>query len=469
MKILYLHDSGFTPGFQGQLEQYSKKAQIDMGLYSFANLTQGMVVQSSETKRIANPETRAKFFSMLTQAIDSLKPRSIVINDWVALEYITGKYRSLDLTRSGIYFVNGVPAIVVDSFRTAMGTAKLKAVPHAGWVLLQDLKKLKRWTYGNQRQEPVFNFDLVVGKEQLAALQHECQHSLLIAVDIETTGRGRGCLISCLGLAILTKDGRVISRTVPFIWPTFGDGIQWRCPPDYDKAINTLRTILANPVAKVLQNGTYDAHHLLRYKLPITNYFFDTANAFHSLWPEAPKRIDFISSIGCDRYRFWKDENKADEKDDAQADSLPTSESGWASYLRYCALDCHYTLGSAMYLLQILGNVPWAMENYRQSFRQSVGPGLAMSLRGVRVNEQLQTAFELQNMESSEQAKRDMVAMTRGLDFNPASPAQVANLIYNICKATPLPKRGKQAKGANRDTLSRSKSPAMIGKTVCSL
>ncbi len=443
MKILYLHDAGFTPGLQGQLKEYSKKAQVDWAQYQFAHLTAGMAVSTSETKQAADSTRANEFFAKLAQACSSVSPSIIVVNDWIALEYISTKYRSLDLTRGGIYFFNNIPALVIDSFRTATGTAKLKALPHAGWVLLQDLKKMKRWSNGTQRTEPVFNYLAVDSAERLQQFHDESKSSILAAVDIETTGRGRSCLITCIGFALLQPDGRVLSRTVPFIQQTPNGNSPWAPITGYDRTVNLVREVLASDTVKVLQNGTYDAHHLLRYKLPIRNYLFDTANAFHALWPEAPKRLDFISSIACDRYRFWKDENKADEKDDTETNSLPTTESGWASYLRYCSLDCHYTLGSAMYLLQILGNVPWAMENYRQSFRQSVGPGLAMSLRGVRVNEDLQLAFEVNNIAQSEQAKRDMAAMTPGMDFNPNSPDQVATLVYDVLRATPLPKRAK--------------------------
>lgn len=459
MKILFLHDAAFTSGIQGQLKEYSKKAQIDWAMYEFAVLTNGMAVQATKTKQIADPARRDEFFAKLMQAIDKVKPQAIVINDWIALEYITTKYRSLDLTRGGIYFVNDIPAVVIDSFRTALGTSKLRAVPHAGWLLLQDLKKLKRWAHGTQRREPVFSYLAVDSEERLHQVHEEANASLLTAVDIETTGRGRSCLISCIGFALLQPDGRVLSRTVPFIQQVDGGDKQWATSFHYRSAIECCRAILASDVVKVLQNGTYDAHHLLRYNLPIANYLFDTANAFHALWPEAPKRLDFISSIACDRYRFWKDENKVDEKDDTQTHSLPSTASGWASYLRYCGLDCHYTLGSAMYLLSILGNVPWAMENFRQSFRQSIGPGLAMSLRGVRVNQDLQLAFEINNIERSEQARRDMALMTPGMEFNPNSPDQVATLVYDILGATPLPKRGKSTP-AKRKPVASSKSTA---------
>lgn len=442
MKILYLHDAGFTPGLQGVLKEYAKKAQLDWQPFEFANLTHGMATQPTKTKLMANPLRRNEFFSRLTQAIASLQPKLIVINDWVALEYITTTYRSLDTTRGGVYFVNGIPAIVLDSFRTTGGGSKIKAVPHLGWLMLQDLKKLKRWFSGTQRREPVFDYETVDTRERFKSFVSAFRSSVCIGMDIETSGRGTGCIITCSGYALLQRDGRILSRTVPFMDPTAPNGAHWTVA-EFHYILTELAALHRLPIPKVMQNGTYDAHHYVRYRMPPSHYLFDTANAFHALWPEAPKRLDFISSIAWDHYRFWKDENKADEKDDNQTDRVPNTTDGWFRYLRYCGLDCHYTLGSAVYLFSILAAVPWAMENFRQSFRQSIGPGLAMSLRGVRVNKEIQTGFEYHNIAEAEKAKRDMAIMTPGLDFNPNSPAQVANLIYDICRAQPLPKRAK--------------------------
>jgi DNA polymerase I-like protein with 3'-5' exonuclease and polymerase domains len=87
------------------------------------------------------------------------------------------------------------------------------------------------------------------------------------------------------------------------------------------------------------------------------------------------------------------------------------------------------------------------MENFRQSFRAILGPGIAMSARGTRLNRKLQTAMAVVNQEDSDAALKALRVMTDNASFNPNSPTQVTALIYDVLGAQPLPaRRGRSAR-----------------------
>lgn len=456
MTILVISEPKLTPGLRSQLESYMRRAGYPMmQVRVVTDLTRGMIKQKTKTKQIANPETKSQFLLNLKTVIAKYNPRVILINDWLTLSYITGKHESLALTRGSTYFINHIPAIVIDSLRTQTGSAKLKAVKHAGWLLLQDLKKAKRWYDGETMPEPAFVLRVCETIADVQALRTAAISGQLIATDIETSGRGQSAVITCVGFTVLSTEGntRATSFVVPFLHPLSKDGRAWD-DETFAKVLEILREVNDCDTPKVLQNGMYDVQYFIRYRMPLRNFFCDTAIMFHSIWPEIPKRLDFIASIASDYYRYWKDEStesKAGEKDDTKTtDRLPTTEEGWYKYLRYNGLDCHNTLVSCLYLLRILSKIDWAMENYRQSLRQTLGPALAMSMRGVKVDKDLAQTFENYNFAKSEAAEQTLHRMVRDKEFNPNSNPQVASLIYDVLKATPLPKRGAKRSNAAR-------------------
>lgn len=450
--ILVLTNGDLSPGLKGQMEKYMRKAKMPMMNVRFIHdLTHKMAIRRTKTIWMADPERKPEFLHNLARLILKYDPKIILINDTVVLEYITGKHKSLDLTRGGVYFVNEIPAIVIDSMRIQgrdgrPGGSKLAMVNHAAWLLLQDLKKAQRWYDGKQKREPRFQYRVASTVSEVAELATDAKNSILIGMDVETTGVGKGALISCSGYSLLQPDGNILSWTVPFLNPFSGNGCYWE-DDAFVSVLNTLRSLHGNSVPKVMQNGSYDTHYYIKYRMPVRNWILDTAVAFHSIWPEIPKRIDFICSVGCDHYRYWKDEGKADAKDDFKTGALPHTKNGWDKYLRYNSFDCHYTLLAAFFALNVLSGTPWAMENYRVSFRQIVGPGNAMSLRGTNVNEALLSAYGQLNDRQSFAALQALHTMVNDNEFNPKSPSQVASLIYDVLGAQPLPRRGK-AKGS---------------------
>ena len=75
--------------------------------------------------------------------------------------------------------------------------------------------------------------------------------------------------------------------------------------------------------------------------------------------------------------------------------------------------------------------------------RQVLGPGLAMSMRGVKVNSQLQNVYFHDNMAESQEQLARLRTMVDDDEFNPRSVPQKQRLIYGTLRAKPLPRKGK--------------------------
>src|SRR6266850_1246274 len=166
-------------------------------------------------------------------------------------------------------------------------------------------------------------------------------NATLIAADIETipfTKKNPNypfvLTINCY--AGLMPDGSIESYCFPFQNqkdPASG------YPTHIESIYHTCRRINASGIPFCGQNFVYDLMWYLRYLMPVANYAYDSMVMFWSKWPELPKRLDFISSILLDDYRYWKAGRKS---------------SDFMVYCDYGMADCEYTLRNCMRLIEMM-------------------------------------------------------------------------------------------------------------------
>lgn len=425
------------PNFAGGMESLLKKNLAQVGLadvhITIVCLTQHCLIKKSKDKYTWNQ----KKYPLFAEKIKKFNPDFIIINDKAALGFITQEYISLAQTRSSIYLYEGVNCLVIDDIK------KTKVMNEGQWILRQDLLKLKRWLQGTQRHQPKFAYTVCETREHLDAAVHMAQDTVAMGVDIETSGNGKRIMITCSGYAMITKAGLLHTYVIPFVNTTEEDGRYWRDSEDEIYAFETLKKIHKTPSYKVMQNGSYDSTHFITYHLPLNNYTIDTLHLFHCIWPEAPKRLDFISSICLDFYRFWKDESSKEEKNDKDDKKIPQTEFGLKLYWRYNALDCYYTLLDSMYLLLVYSTpqMKWAVTNYVKEFRLQMGPCLSASMRGTKWNQKMQAKMFIDLSMEADAADYKLKQMTGNPTFNPKSPKQVQTLVYDILNAEEIPRK----------------------------
>lgn len=125
---------------------------------------------------------------------------------------------------------------------------------------------------------------------------------LKIAADIETTSRH----LACVGIAWSKRD----SICIPIMDGASNGTNYWTAEQELAIVLK-IRELLTHPNVRVVwQNGAYDLQHFVYHHGYMPRIDDDTMLAQHTLFPGEPKSLDFLASIYCEFYQYWKDELK---------------------------------------------------------------------------------------------------------------------------------------------------------------
>lgn len=387
------------------------------------------------------PPTEAEQQRIL-HGIIKTNPAFIIINDKAALYTLVGK-RSLHLCRGSSYRVCIGPRFACDSLVFADVLTTVGGMRWSRWVWESDCRKLLRHITGRTRPQPEFEYEVIRHQDGLARFRSSASTANFLAVDIETWGAGDNSHITCVAVSCF----RAGSRSPTFVLPFHTiDALPILPPAETRKA---LANILASPVPKVMQNGIYDTSHLLRERLVPANWWIDTAVISHSIWQEAPKTLHFLASMALDHVQYWKDETRTAETAASEIEepyAFPRHEADVLQYWRYNALDAYYTASITPYLLAHLRILPWAAENYRKTLRQILKPALLMCMSGCAINDSIRQRIIQNSTTAATEELYKLQQMTACKDFNPKSVPQVQQLVYDILRAQPLPRKGRSTR-----------------------
>lgn len=246
--------------------------------------------------------------------------------------------------------------------------------------------------------------------------------SVLIAEDIETLPEM--VLMNVIGFAGLHADGRI--RT--YVFTLYRDkhpssGLM----PFAKEIIEACQRINASGIPIAFQNGSYDLFWLVRYRMPVANYAYDSMTMAWAAYPELPKRLDFISSIYLDDYVYWKGDRKSDN---------------FLTYLRYNGLDCDRTLHLVIHLISEMIEKPQARMNFWAAHSRVISC-LAMSMRGMVADEKRLAEHGVELEAKAVKAEEELRYLVADPAFNHRSPAQRSHLIYVILGAKPRNAKGR--------------------------
>jgi DNA polymerase I-like protein with 3'-5' exonuclease and polymerase domains/uracil-DNA glycosylase len=243
--------------------------------------------------------------------------------------------------------------------------------------VILDLKRFSAWTAG-EIHEPAYNFILrpsaqgtLALLESLSALVTIWDDKFPLSIDIET----RGHFMACVALAW----SKTHAISIPFMCV---EGNYFS--PEEERLVRAaLRRLLTHPnVLPIFQNGMYDIQYFLRED----GYFptlpmFDTMLAQHALFPGTPKSLDYLASLYCEHYSFWKNERK-------EWDPRVPEEEFWS-----------YNCKDAVYTYEVWEMQRGAVEGAPafETLTDLFPPTLAMTVSGFRMDnarrEQISSAF----------------------------------------------------------------------------
>lgn len=131
-----------------------------------------------------------------------------------------------------------------------------------------------------------------------------------LAVDIET----RGGHIACIGIAWSALDAICIPllRAIALaVWEEQKHKVNYWLDAEETLLTYKLYRLLTHPNCQVIgQNFLYDAQYFWRWLMFIPRVARDTMLTQHTICSSMPKGLDFLASIYCDYYVYWKGESK---------------------------------------------------------------------------------------------------------------------------------------------------------------
>ena len=247
------------------------------------------------------------------------------------------------------------------------------------WVKrsISDWKKVKREVGYKEIQDPGRRHIIDPTQQQI---EEYCQEvykggsGLKMALDIETWGHQ----LNCVGFAYKPFESITIPTmrenkwTIPYV--------KWLCECE---------------AQKILANGSYDWYWLdaegvskdrwlWERGIGLRNYLWDTQAMHHCMDPAESHSLDFVASMYCPHYVFWKDEAK-------EAEEIIKYAKDANSLWTYNGLDCCYTRELVDYLekeLIDLGMLDFYFRHYQAMFE----PLLKTMRHGFRVDVDAQKA-----------------------------------------------------------------------------
>lgn len=220
-------------------------------------------------------------------------------------------------------------------------------------------------------------------------------------------------------------DGQIHSFAFP--WQKTKD-LKNGLAENFEYIIETIRKInsLSN-IRFTLHNGVYDCAWFIFFDMPIANYAYDSMTMFWSRWPDLPKRLDFVSSILLDFYRYWKGNRKSED---------------YEEYMNYAMSDCESTLCNTIVLIRYMLLDSDMRRNFFYAHMRCLS-GLNMSVRGMAVDEVVVDELTVQLVAEAESKLARFRYLIAQPDFNPNSAPQKKRLIYEILGARFRGPKGK--------------------------
>jgi len=383
----------------------------------------------------------------LRKEVKERKPNITIALGGEALRALTGK-KSIDAYRGTLLL--------------GINCSKILPTYHPAYVLRQyhhraivemDLKKAIRHSKSPKLEVPAKNFVTDPSfTTVIDTLQFIKTNKKIIAFDIETLGSH----VRCLGFAWSKENAICVpfasakGRNKPGSSILFlGDSnftSHW-AEQQEQEIINLIGKIFEDPsIRKIAQNFPFDSTILARdFGFKIYGLQMDTLVAFHCLYSELPKSLDFLNSIYTDNPHYSHDHDSSSDL------------SNW----KYNCWDVVATFESFQEITKELEEAD-QLEFY-QNHAQPVMMALTrVANRGINIDLKLRANLVKETELSIEKAKEE-IAKLAGKPLNPASSKQMQEYFYNELKIPPVVNRSTGRKTVDEKAMvklkDRTKNP----------
>ena len=325
-----LHEAGMILG-ECSLSQASTLAPLTIkGKEDFSNLcVHTKSPKISSWKRWHNSWVSPELYDECQRTlglIAQLRPNTIVALGNLALFILCGhestkKWRGSQLRLS----VGEHSCTVIPTYHPRY----LKRDSASRAITVQDLRRAKRVSFTPDDLAPPRTNLVRPTFQQAVSWLKDLQSKVVrgatpISCDIET----KAGHLECIGFA----TDRHSAFCIPLMCKERHDGYWTHMEEVY--LVGLIREILTHPNAMCFgQNFIYDIQYIYRFWFFIPNVWYDTMNAQHTLFPGTPKGLDYLASMYCEYYVYWKDDGKiSDPKIPEDQRWTYNCEDGWRTF-----------------------------------------------------------------------------------------------------------------------------------------
>lgn len=247
------------------------------------------------------------------------------------------------------------------------------------FITVQDFRRAAKEALFPEIRKPKWNFITDPTYEETVRTLHvllnrarDSSEGLILVTDVEI----KRTEILCVGLAWSKLD----AVCIPFYHDA---GHRWT-PEEHVEIVLLLQRLMCHPnVRLVNQNISFDIQYFFWRFNFWPRAYFDTMLGQNILFPSLPKKLDFLASMYCTYYRFWKDDKNAEGQDGKfWKDGVKVH---YPSMWYYNCEDCVYTYEIMEVMEGALKSA--GLESQAQfQMRRLFHPAMKMMLRGVAVN-----------------------------------------------------------------------------------
>ena len=350
--------------------------------------------------------------------IEQLQPNTIVALGSLALFILCGhsstkKWRGSQLRLQG----SSHSCTVIPTYHPRY----LKRDSASRAITVQDLRRAKRVSHTPADLAPVRTSlvrpTFAQAVERIKAIQSRILRGPTpISVDIET----RAGHLACIGFAL----DRESAFCIPLMCVERPEGYWSHMEETY--LVGLMREVLTHPNAMCFgQNFIYDVQYIYRFWFFVPTTWYDTMNAQHTLFPGTPKGLDYLASMYCEYYVYWKDDGK-----------LWDASTGEDQLWTYNCEDCWRTfevMEQQQPLLKQMG-----LQSVWEFQQGKLAPLLLKAMfRGVRCDVSSKAALSHELMDEITQRESWLTAVL-GHPLNIQSPKQMQEFFYDDLKFKPV-------------------------------
>ena len=367
--------------------------------------------------------------------IAHLKPSLIIALGGVALgtltsEYSVDKWRGSQLTY--ICEQTGHRAALVPTY----GPARINVQWANRAIALLDLNRAARYATW---KKPDYSFVVAPSYSETISyltgiLAAAASGPVKVSCDLET----RAGHIACVGFAISPTN----AICIPLMKKGHPSGY-WSYYEELG-IVRLIRQLFRHPnIRWIYQNGNYDRQYTVRHWGLHSPMWMDTMLAHHTLWSGLPKSLDFLASMYCQHYEYWKDDGRHFDLEHHDETRLWT----------YNCMDCCYTFEVAEVLDAHIDSFGQRKQvEFQMAQADTV---LRMMLRGIRRDAEYRTILR-KELEAAKTAREQWLQKIIKHPLNIKSPKQMKEFFYVELGLPEIKNKGKKGKPGTVSTDDKS-------------